>query len=178
MKKSRLVDKAEIIDSLDFISESSALTSDSYSLLIYAGGGLDKEFFSDLRENSKVELLWTGWAGPKWTELLSYFFAGQAGLFKVSDRSYFKEIFSEVASYSVSDALYVSKNLSSSILNEASTRRYASDFEMILKSDPKSIFISAELYEPIIEENKEYYFFTIKCSEAWKLKLPFVTSNY
>jgi len=146
------------------ISNSNEIDLDDYDLLVFGCGGQNKKFYSELRTNSKYEVLWTGWSGPKWTKIFS-FIPGQAGLVRILEQKSFAELYHELAAYSVSDVIYIRKELTESIIKLVENNAWKANFEAITKKELNSFVLTSEANESIIEDNQEmllydYYFGT------------------
>lgn len=153
------------------ISISNEINLDDYDLLIYGGGGQDKKYYSELRTNRKYEVLWTGWAGPKWTKFLSLI-PGQAGLVRILEQSAFNELYTKLAAYSVSDAIYIRKELTDKIIKQAKNNTWKVNFESITQTDLNSFILTSEIDQSLIENGKEMYLydysFSSKINQALK----------
>jgi hypothetical protein len=117
MRKHKTIEVKEYEQMVKAISNSNLIALEDFDLLLYGGGGRDKKFYLDLKGNTKCEVLWTGWSGPKWSSLFS-FIPGQAGLIKVLEMNLFEELYYELAAHSVSDVIYVPKELTQEIVTE------------------------------------------------------------
>ncbi len=158
MKKYKTIEVSEYEQMLDEISASDSLDLETFDLLLYGGGGQDKNFYNRIKTNKNFELLWTGWPGPKWLSILS-FIPGQAGLLKILDKKEFKEVYYELAAHSVSDVIYVPKGLTEEIVSEAKQKTWRSNFEKIINNEPNSFFLTSEADETISENGNEMYFY-------------------
>ncbi|TPE46418.1 hypothetical protein [Pontibacter mangrovi] len=157
MKKYKLVEIKEYEKMLEEISESKSIDLDNYDLLLYGGGGQSKSFYRNLQQNSNCQVLWTGWAGPKWSSIFS-FIPGQAGLIKILNQQAFKELYYELAAYSVSEVLYVPKFLTPEILNEVRKKTWKTKFELFIDKAPESFLLTSEADEAVDEKGKGVYF--------------------
>lgn len=87
---------AEIIDS-------------DFSILIFGQGSQTRSFYRNLRNDSDVELFWTGWSGPKWMRIIS-FIPGQAGILEIKNIDRLKELYENVGELSYCGLYYLPKN--------------------------------------------------------------------
>ena len=86
-----LIKTSEIESRLESIEKSLFASACSVYLLVL--GNQTKKAIETLPDHvSGIELLWSGWFGPKWMKLFSYFAAGYGGVFKFLDRSRLKEL--------------------------------------------------------------------------------------
>ena len=92
-----------------------------FDLLVYARGWQSKYFYYKLEKNSGIEVMWTGWGGPRWTSLFS-FFPCQAALLRITDPSRMKVLYEELAASSVTDIFYVRKNITPLLKEKISVR--------------------------------------------------------
>lgn len=156
---------------LDELSKTKEINLETHDLLIYGGGGQSRKFYSDLRQNPDVEVLWTGWSGPKWTSFLSII-PGQAGLLRVKIQSAFKEVYYELAAFSVSDVILISKDLTVKIVQEASKKTWRANFHSTALQDESVFVLTSEADESIIENGQPSYLydytFGMKISEDLK----------
>ncbi|MDN5216023.1 hypothetical protein QQ020_28350 [Fulvivirgaceae bacterium BMA12] len=158
MRKYKTIEVRDYEEMLKEINISEFIDLNNHDLLIYGGGGQDRKFYSDLKTNPKCEVLWTGWSGPKWSAIFS-FVPGQAGLVKILEQSAFKDIYYELAAHSVSDVIYVPKDLTESVQVEASERTWRARFESFTEKAPNSFLLTSEADETVIEDGKEMYFY-------------------
>jgi len=121
-----------------------------------------------LKENNRVKVLWHGWCGPTWSKFMSFFVAGESGLIKVNDITFTSDLFIEVASYSASDLLYIPSQLTDQVLLEVKEHRNGSKLDIIVNQNSDSLYISAELDEPVVKNNENFYFCEVVCSNELK----------
>jgi hypothetical protein len=152
------VTKSESI--LMVLSTPGSLKLDDYDLLIYGGGGQSKSFYNNLSKDPGVEILWTGWSGPKWSSFLS-FIPGQAGLLKVLKQDRLKTLYEDLASHSVSDLYYVPKALTEKIRQAVVVAPSSHDSKQILESEKSFVFLQCEMDETVMSNGEENYFFNI-----------------
>src|SRR5688500_16798491 len=95
------IEVSELNAILSFLTTSTEIDLENFDFLIYGGGGQGKKFYRDLAKDKELEILWTGWSGPKWTSFLS-FIPGQAGLIKLLKQSRLKTLFEDLAALNVS----------------------------------------------------------------------------
>ncbi len=131
-----------------------------YDLLLYGGGGQSKAFYSNLTKDPEVEILWTGWCGPKWSSFLS-FIPGQAGLLKVLKQDRLKTLYEDLASHSVSDLYYVPKALTETIKQAVMSAPSSHDSKKILENEMSFIYIQCEMDETVLRNGEECYLFDI-----------------
>jgi hypothetical protein len=136
------------------------LSLDDYDLLIYGGGGQSKSFYNNLSKDPGVEILWTGWSGPKWSSFLS-FIPGQAGLLKVLKQDRLKTLYEDLASHSVSDLYYVPKALSEKIKQSVMTAPSSHDSKKTLENEMSFIYIQCEMDETVVSNGVENFLIDI-----------------
>ncbi len=158
MKKYKTIEVNAYEEMLKQISISNELDFENYDLLIYGGGGQDRKFYTELKTNPKYELLWTGWAGPKWTKFLS-FIPGQSGLIKILEQSSFYELYYELAANSVSDVIYIKKELTEKLTEEVKNKTWKMNFESFTEKEPNSFVLTSEADETIKENGKEKFLY-------------------
>lgn len=158
MMKYKLIEIKEYEQMLNEISVSESIDLNNYDLLLYGGGGLSKSFYKKLQGNSDCQVLWTGWSGPKWFAIFS-FIPGQAGLLKVVNQQAFKELYYDLAAYSVSEVLYVPKSMTPEIVNEVRKKTWRTKFEAFIDRAPDSFLLTSEADEAIDKKGKGMYFF-------------------
>lgn len=110
------VEKYEVM--LEKLSKTKLLDLKNFDLLIFGGGGQDKKFYRELKNNEKCEILWSGNLGPKWLSILFFFIPGQGGIIKIKDQTFFGDLYYELAAQSVSEVCYFPKNKSKELINE------------------------------------------------------------
>ncbi|GAB3203573.1 hypothetical protein ABID22_002121 [Pontibacter aydingkolensis] len=157
MKKYKLIEIKEYEKMLSEISLSESIDLNNYDLLLYGGGGQSKSFYRNLQQNSDYQVLWTGWAGPKWSSILS-FIPGQAGLIKVVNQQAFKELYYKLAAYSVSEVLYVPKSLTLEIVDDVRKKNWKIKFEKFIDKASESFLLTSEADEAVDEKGKGMYF--------------------
>jgi hypothetical protein len=145
---------------LEALSAPGTLNLYDYDLLVYGGGGQSRSYYNNLRNDTEVEILWTGWCGPKWTSFLS-FIPGQAGLVKVLKPTRLKPLFEDLASHSVSDLYYVPKQLTAKILNAVREYPTSHDPKKVLKNEISFLFMQCEMDQTVITNNQECYLFDV-----------------
>lgn len=158
MRKYKTIEVKDYEQMLEEISTSKSIDLDNFDLLIYGAGGQNKKYYSDLKRNAKCEVLWTGWSGPKWTSILS-FIPGQAGLIKIKEQEAFKEMYYELAAYSVSDAIYIPKSYTGPVLNEVRIKNWKAKFYKFIDIAPSSFVLTSEADEVIEEEGRDMYLY-------------------
>ncbi|WP_439881567.1 hypothetical protein ACSX1A_00120 [Pontibacter sp. MBLB2868] len=158
MKKYKLIEIKEYEKMLEEISVSESIELNNYDLLLYGGGGQSKKFYKNLQQNLDCQVLWTGWSGPNWSAIFS-FIPGQAGLIKILNQQAFKELYYELAAYSVSEVLYVPKLLTPEIINEVRKKTWRTKFELFIDKAPESFLLTSEADEALDEKGKGMYFF-------------------
>lgn len=135
MKKYKLIEIKEYEEMLKELSLSESIDLNYYDLLLYGGGGHSKSFYRNLQQNSDYQILWTGWAGPKWSSIFS-FIPGQAGLIRVVNLHAFSELYYNLATYSVSEVLYVPKFLTPEIVDDVRKKKWKIKFEKFIAKAP------------------------------------------
>lgn len=158
MKKYKTIEVNDYEKMLKEISASNELDFDNFDLLIYGGGGQDKKYYSELRTNLKYELLWTGWSGPKWAKFLS-FIPGQSGLIRILEQSAFYDLYYELAASSVSDVIYVRKELTEKIIEQVKKNTWKVNFESITENELNSFVLTSEANETIKKKGKEMFLY-------------------
>jgi hypothetical protein len=145
---------------LEELSTPGKLNLNDYDLLIYGGGGQSKSFYNNLSKDPEIEILWTGWCGPKWTSFLS-FIPGQAGLLKVLKQERLKPLYEELASHSVSDLYCVPKQLTAKILDAVHEYPTSHDPKKVLKNEISFLFMQCEMDQTVITNGQECYLFDV-----------------
>ena len=145
---------------LEALSTPGQLNLNEYDLLLYGGGGQSKSFYNNLREDSEIEILWTGWCGPKWSSFLS-FIPGQAGLLKVLNQGRLKTLYEDLASQSVSDLYYVPKKLTEEIRQAVMSAPSSHDSKKILEHEMSFIYMQCEMDETVITNGVENFLIDI-----------------
>jgi len=145
---------------LEELSTSGKLNLNDYDLLLYGGGGQSKSFYNNLSKDPEVEILWTGWCGPKWSSFLS-FIPGQAGLLKVLKQDRLKSLYEDLASQSVSDLYYVPKPLTEKIKQAVITAPSSHDSKKILQNEMSFFYLQSEMDETVIRDGEECYLFDL-----------------
>lgn len=143
---------------LDEFANSPAIDLNSHDLLLYGGGGQDRSFYPELAKDPRVDLLWTGWPGPKWTRFLS-FIPGEGGLLRLKDLNWFKELYYELAANSVSEFMYVPKAISSEIVHIAHRKASHSTFEPLIRTTAGALHVNSEADEAIPQNGEAMYFY-------------------
>ncbi|MCK7590745.1 hypothetical protein M0G43_09180 [Subsaxibacter sp. CAU 1640] len=158
MNKYKTIEVNDYEKMLKEISATNALDFEKHDLFIFGSGGQDRKFYSELRTNPKYEVLWSGWSGPKWTKFLS-FIPGQAGLVRILDQSSFYELYNELAVYSVSDAIYLRKQLTDELTQQVKNKTSSINFESFLENEPISSVLTSETNDTLIENGKEKFLY-------------------
>lgn len=152
------IEVSKLNDILSFLATSTVIDLESFDFLIYGGGGQSKKFYRDLAIDKELEILWTGWCGPRWTSILS-FIPGQAGLIRLLKQDRLKTLFEELAAASVSYLCYVPKTLTGIIKKDIENSAYSHNLLKILENQGQFLFIQAEMDDTITRKSKEYYLF-------------------
>lgn len=158
------------------LSTPGQLNLNEYDLLLYGGGGQRKSFYNNLREDSEIEILWTGWCGPKWSSFLS-FIPGQAGLLKVLNQGRLKTLYEDLASHSVSDLYYVPKALTEKIRQAVVSAPSSHDSKKILQNEMSFIYIQCEMDETVISNGVENFLFDIMIGPELSEEVKALFSN-
>ncbi len=143
---------------LEALSTSGNLDLKDYDLLIYGGGGQSKSFYNNLNKDPEIEILWTGWCGPKWSSFLS-FIPGQAGLLKVLKQDRLKALYVGLAAHSVSDLYYVPNAVTEKIKQAVINAPSSHDSKEILQNEMSFVYLQCEMDETAISNGEECYFF-------------------
>ena len=85
---------------LEKLSKAGLTNQNTHNLILFGGGGQSKNFYQELRSNIRVEVLWSGWPGPKWLSFLSVV-PSQGGIIRVIDTSVLPELFTDLSVHSV-----------------------------------------------------------------------------
>jgi hypothetical protein len=160
LSKYKEISVTKIESILEALSTPGKLNLNDYDLLLYGGGGQSKSFYNNLSEDPEIEILWTGWCGPKWTSFLS-FIPGQAGLLKVLNQGRLKTLYEDLASHSVSDLYYVPKALTEEIKQSVVSAPSSHDSKKILQNAASFIYIQCEMDETVISNGDECYLFDV-----------------
>lgn len=129
-------------------------------MLLYGGGGQSKSFYNNLSEDPEIEILWTGWCGPKWSSFLS-FIPGQAGLLKVLNQGRLKTLYEDLASHGVSDLYYVPKAFTEKIKQAVVSAPSSHDSKKILEDAMSFIYIQCEMDETVLRNCVENFLIDI-----------------
>ncbi|AHM59220.1 hypothetical protein D770_04765 [Flammeovirgaceae bacterium 311] len=176
LKSYKEMEVSKFVQLLTELSQSPAIDLEKFDLLLYGGGGQDRKFYRDLRANSDVELLWSGWCASKWSSFLS-FLPSQAGLIRVVKQAFLKPLFLELSAHSVSEVYYVPKSHTSLIFLEISHKRYRASVKDLLKNEDPRFTLQAETDDTIEREDGAYYFFDYEFSSALPDELKDLFAN-
>lgn len=80
-----------------------------FSILVFGQGSQTRNFYRNLRNDSDVELFWTGWSGPKWMWIIS-FIPSQAGILEIKNIDRLKELYENVGELSYCGLYFLPKN--------------------------------------------------------------------
>jgi hypothetical protein len=152
------IEVSKLDDILSFLATSTEIDLENFDFLVYGGGGQTKKFYRDLAMDKEVEILWTGWPGPRWTSILS-FIPGQAGLVKLLKQTRLKTLFEDLAVLSVSYLYYVPKSITGKISTDVAKAPYSHHPRKILESEKQYLFMEVEMDDTITRKSKEYYVF-------------------
>lgn len=100
-----------------------AIHSIDHSVLIHGMGGQPRSFYSDLRHNKSVELLWTGWSSNVWWTYLLSFIPGQASLSKVLDRTKVDTLYIDIGAQSMCGLFFIPNDKMKSVLDKITKDR-------------------------------------------------------
>jgi len=114
------------------LENSSELKKDGYSLLVHGQGSQTRSFYRRLNSNTDLELLWTGWSGPKILWILS-FIPGQAGLLRIKNIKRTRKIFEEVGIHSLCGLYFVPEEKEKEIIEGIKQYGYKFDIYSIFK---------------------------------------------
>lgn len=145
---------------LEALSAAGTLNLYDYDLLVYGGGGQSRSYYNNLSNDTEVEILWTGWCGPKWTSFLS-FIPGQAGLIKVLKPSRLKSLFEDLASHSVSDLYYVPKALTQRIKQAVISGPSSHNSKTILENEMSFLYLQSEMDQTVMRNGQELFLFDL-----------------
>jgi hypothetical protein len=161
---------------LEALSTPGMLNLTCCDLLIYGGGGQSRSYYNRLRSDPEVEILWTGWCGPKWTSFLS-FIPGQAGLVKVLKPDRIKPLFEDLASHSVSGLYYIPKQLTEKVQNVVSKYPASHDPKNLLENEISFLFMQCEMDETVTTNGEECYLFDVAMGSELSSDLKALFSN-
>lgn len=118
---------------LDKLTDYSQIT-DKYQILIHGQGGQPTFFYRKLKVEKEIELIWTGWSGPRWSSIFS-FIPGQSGLVRLKNKNRLKEFCSEIGALSFCTIYFVTKDLEGIIISQIISKREKEILELVMKSD-------------------------------------------
>jgi hypothetical protein len=111
-----------------------SLTNDKYQILIYGQGGRPKSFYRKLKSETDIELLWTGWSGPKWTLIFS-FIPGQSVLIRLKNKKRLKEFYNDIGAQSFCGLCFVDKDGENEIIRRITIKDEKEIYELIETSE-------------------------------------------
>ena len=152
------IEVSKLDDILSFLATSTGMDLENFDFLVYGGGGQTKKFYRDLAMDKEVEILWTGWPGPRWTSFLS-FIPGQAGLVRLLKQTRLKSLFVDLAVLSASYLYYVPKSITRKISTDVAKAPYSHHPSKVLESEKQYLFMEVEMDDTITRKSKEYYVF-------------------
>lgn len=152
------IEVSKLDNILSFLAASAKLDLQNFDILIYGGGGQSKQFYRGLAMDNDVEILWTGWPGPRWTSFLS-FIPGQAGLIRLLKQERLKTLYEELAALSASYLCYVPKPLTLGIKTDLEQSPFSHNPMKVLESQDDFLWIQAEMDDTITRKSRQYYLF-------------------
>ena len=87
------------------------------------------------------------------------FIPGQAGLVRILEQSSFHELYYELAAYSVSEAIYIRKELTEELTAQVKNKTWRMNFESFTEKELKSFVLTSEADETITENGREKYYY-------------------
>lgn len=117
MKITGEVEEKVVAHTLDQLCGSEAFSNSDYVILLYGQGARSRTFYTNLKRNPDVEVLWNGWRGPKWLAFLS-FIPAQAGLVRLHNIKKLKTLFHLIGEISVCSLMIVREIKAQNILEE------------------------------------------------------------
>ena len=150
---------ADLIESI--IKELPNLTdihSDKHSLLIHGMGGQTRNFYSNLRTSTELELLWSGLSSNVWWTYLLSFIPGQAGLTKILNRNKLDQHYIEIGAQSMCGLYFIPNELANGVLEEVKRNR-ALDIENLLNGYANFFTLTIDFdYNGGERDGKIYYY--------------------
>lgn len=119
-------------DIINTLPKLTAMYSENHSILIHGMGGQTISFYNGIRQNNKVELLWTGWSSTIWWTYLLSFIPGQSGLTKVLERSQLDSLYTNIGKHSMCGLYYIPNSSVDNILRAVKKDR-GKNIEVILE---------------------------------------------
>ena len=148
---------------LEKLSKAGLTNQNTHNLILFGGGGQSKNFYQELRSNIRVEVLWSGWPGPKWLSFLSVV-PSQGGIIRVIDTSVLPELFTDLSVHSVSEIIYLPKDGTKLLLEEnwkanflAVTKLYEDAFWFQAEADEDPILYECWLGKSLPQEAKSIF---------------------
>jgi hypothetical protein len=110
-------------DIIKLLPQLTAIHSTDHSILIHGMGGQTRSFYSNLRHNKNVELLWCGWSSNVWWSYLLSFIPGQAGLTRIIDRQRLDSLYLDIGAQSMCGLYFIPNEKVLTILNKVKEER-------------------------------------------------------
>ena len=83
----------------------------------------------------------------------------------------FYELYYELAAYSVSDAIYIRKELTKELTEQVSSKTWRMNFESFIENEPNSFILTTEADETINENGKDKLLYDYKFGNETKINL-------
>lgn len=139
---------------LNRLSDPEMVQLPNFDLLLYPRGWRSKHFYDSLRKDPGVEVLWSGWGGPRWTFFLS-FIPCHAGLIRITEPARLKPLYEELSATSITDLFYVPRGITPLVIEKISSRKR--DFAEMLADEKEYVFVSAE-QDDMMQDGIDCYF--------------------
>ncbi len=134
-----------------------AIHSTDHSILIHGMGGQTRSTYNHLKQNRKVELLWTGWCMNVWWTYVFSFIPGQAGLIKVLDRTQLDNLYLDIGRLSMCGLYFIPNNKVDDILQAVKKDR-GKNIESILSNEEDYFLLTVDFdYHGGERDGKIYY---------------------
>jgi hypothetical protein len=150
---------------LDHLSNSDELKKPGYSVLIYGQGTQTRGFYKKLSKNPDVDILWTGWGGPRWSIIVS-FIPGQYGLIKVKNLGSLKSIFFEVGALAYCSLCFVSEQIVTRITNDIKKDSYEFDLESAVKNETDYFVMDVDFDYDSGKRDRDVVYRSVKVGEG------------
>ena len=110
-----------------------ATANDRYQILIHGQGAQPRSFYNKLQMERDIDLIWTGWSGPKWTVIFS-FIPGQSGLIRLKNKTRLKNLFYEIGEQSYCGLYFVDKKAEQEIIDIVTKKKKGKISDLIEES--------------------------------------------
>lgn len=175
MKIAGEIYESQVEQTLEELQSSEYMHEPNYVVLIYGQGGQTRKFYKELINSADVDVLWSGWCGPKWSKIFS-FIPGQAGLVRLNNLKVVKDIFTSVGAMSLCSLIFTHEGKAEELRKQLVNNNWNIDLEKFFSSDTNYLYYEVD-DDYATSENEGVVYRALSYGKSFSKELTSLFSN-